>query len=456
MAGLVDLLSIAKSALQTHQRALDVTGHNIANAATPGYTRQRLDQTEAIPLRTPQGYVGRGVGDMGVVSSRDTFLDTAYRAEQGNFTQADTLHTLVSQVQTMFNEPTDQALGSALDTLWNGFSDLANDPAGGAQRVAVQNDAAQVVQQLHDLDKGLTSVSNTAATQFTDGVARINQIATQVADLNRQIIASGGGADHAGDLADKRGVLLDELGGLVDTRVYQGNSGSVSVVVGDAMIVENGVAQQLQTATRPGGGLDAMVVGDTRALNFTSGKLAGLDDVMTVAVPKVRSALDTLASSLVTTVNAIHQTGMTNASVTGTNFFDPAGTTAASIALAPAIAASPANIVTGTTAAAGDNTIALQLAGLRTAGVPGLGGSSLGDYYTSIVTDLGTTVANADQQSTSAQVISSGISAQRSSETGVSTNEEMISLITQQQSFAAAAKIVTVADSLLQDLLNMI
>ena len=81
MAGLVDLLSIAKGALQTHQKALNVTGHNIANAATPGYTRQTLIQTEAVPLRTPQGLVGRGVTDDGVLSQRDTFLDAAYRTQ---------------------------------------------------------------------------------------------------------------------------------------------------------------------------------------------------------------------------------------------------------------------------------------------------------------------------------------------------------------------------------------
>ena len=455
MAGLVDLLNIAKTAIQTQQRALNVTGHNIANASTPGYTRQTLDQTEAVPLRTPQGFVGRGVTDFGVLSQRDTFLDAAYRTQQGIFGQSDSLHTLTAQVQTLFNEPSDQGLGATLDKFWGAFADLANDPTSGAARVAVQQGAKQVIQQLHTLDQGVTAITDTANGQFHDGVTRVNQILDQVAALNTQIVATPGGASHAGDLADKRGVLLDELGGLADVRVLDRTDGSVGVILGDTMVVDEGVAQHLQTVTQ-GSGLAAEIVGDTRVLTLSSGKLAGLNQVMTQAVPQVQSQLDTLAASLVATVNTIHRSGTTNGGATNTDFFNPAGVTAATIALAAPIAASPANIVTGTTAASGDNAVAQQLAALRTTGIGALGGATLGDYYSSIVTGVGTTIANADQAATASQVIASGLQTQRQSETGVSTNEEMLSLITQQQAFAAAARIVTVANTLMQTVLDMV
>jgi flagellar hook-associated protein 1 len=456
VAGLNDLLSIAKGALQTHQKGLNVTGHNIANAATPGYTRQTLIQTEAVPLRTPQGLIGRGVTDNGVLSQRDTFLDAAYRTQQGNFSQSDTLQTSMTQVQTLFNEPGDNGLGSALDTMWGSFGDLANDPSSGSTRVTVQQNAAAVIQQLHSLSAGITAISADANAQYHATIDQVNSIVKQVADLNSQIVAAGGGPGHAGDLADQRGVLLDQLGAIADVRVLDRSNGAVGVIVGDTMMVDGGVAQQLKTITQPGGGLGAEIVGDTRVLTISSGKLAGLNDVMTKAIPQVQGELDTFTASLVATVNTIHASGKTNAGVTGTNFFDPAGVTAATIALAPAIAASPANIVTGLTAASGDNSVALQLAALQDSGVASLGGSSLGDYYSSVVTGLGTTVSNANQAATSAQVISSGLQSQRQSETGVSTDEEMVALIEQQQAFAAAAKIVTVADTLMQTVLDMI
>src|SRR5262249_24603169 len=150
-------------------------------ANRPGYTRQRLDQIEAVPFRTPQGFVGRGVTDNGVLSIRDTFLDASYRTQQGLYQQADTLHTSVSQIQTLFNEPSDQGLGAALDTLFGAFGDLANNPSNGATRVTVQRDAQQLVTQLHQLDQGITSVTQSAVTQYKAGVDRINQISSQVA-----------------------------------------------------------------------------------------------------------------------------------------------------------------------------------------------------------------------------------------------------------------------------------
>ena len=456
MAGLVDLLSIAKSAIQTQQRALNVTGHNIANSSTPGYTRQTLDQTEAVPLRTPEGFIGRGVTDNGVLSRRDTYLDAAYRAEQGVFGQQDSLHSAITQVQTLFNEPSDHALGAALDTLWSGFGDLANDPSSGTARVSVQQDAKQVINQLHTLDQGLVGATTNATTQFHDTVDRVNVILSQIAGLNAQIIGTHGGADHAGDLADQRGALLDELGTYADIRVLDRTNGAVGVIVGDSLVVDNGVSQTLNVITQPGGGLGMQIAGDTKVVSLGTGKLAGLNDVLGKAIPQLQTQLDTLVSSLVSTVNTIHRAGTTNGGATNTDFFNPAGVTAASIALAAPIAASPANIVTGTTSASGDNAIALQLAALRTTGVAGLGGSTLGDYYSGIVTGLGNTIANADQAASASQVIASGLQAQRQSETGVSTNEEMIALIEQQQAFSAAARIVTVANTLMQTVLDMV
>ena len=92
---LASLLSIARSALTTHQRAIDVTGHNIANASTPGYTRQRLAIVAETPVRTPLGTVGRGVTDQGVFAERNVFLDATVRREQGNLGRSDTLRDML-------------------------------------------------------------------------------------------------------------------------------------------------------------------------------------------------------------------------------------------------------------------------------------------------------------------------------------------------------------------------
>ncbi|HEY4100192.1 MAG TPA: flagellar hook-associated protein FlgK [Gemmatimonadales bacterium] len=456
MAGLSDLLSIATSAMQTQQRALNVTGNNIANTSTPGYTRESLNITEAVPLRTPEGLVGRGVTDTGVIAQRDTFLDAAYRTQQGIFSQADSLNTLVTQVQTLFNEPSDQGIGATLDSFLGAWGDLANDPQSGAARVVVQQDAVQLTQQFHQLDQGLDQVSQSASDQFKSDVGQINSISSQIAELNKQIVAFGGQNDQAAPLQDKRGVLLDQLAGIANTRVLDRADGSVGVIVGDDLVVDEGVSQQLETRTKSDGTLGVGVVGDTKFVEIDSGSLAGFSDVINKSVAQVRTSLDTLVAAMVQTINSLHESGKTTANTTGTDFFDPAGLTAASVNLAAPIAASASNIVTGATSADGDNSVALQIAALRTTGVAALGGTTLGDNYTSIVTGVGTMVSTATQQSAAAKVISDGLQAQRSSETGVSTNDEMIALITQQQAFTAAAHIVTVADDLMQEVLKMV
>ncbi|HEX3929021.1 MAG TPA: flagellar hook-associated protein FlgK [Gemmatimonadales bacterium] len=455
MAGLVDLLSIARSALMTQQRALNTTGTNIANASTPGYVRQTLNLTEAVPQNTPNGPLGRGVTDTGVTAQRDVFLDASYREEQGTYNAANTLSGMVSQVQTLFNEPTSGGLGASIDTLIGAFGDLANDPSNGAVRNTVQADAQQVIQQFHSLDDGLNDTVGNARQQFSADVDQVNQIATQVAELNKQIVAQRAGGHDAPDLETQRGVLLDQLSTLGDTRVLDRTDGSVGVVFGDTMLVDSGTAQQF-SASASGSGMVATVVGDTRTVQISSGSLAGLENIMTTAIPDVRAGLNQLSAALVSAVNTLHETGTTPGGATGTDFFDPAGTTAATIALSSTVAASPSNIAAGASSASGDGSIALALSQLGTATNASLGGISIPNFYDSVVTKLATTVQNAQDDASAAQTISAGLSAQRSSETGVSTDEEMIALITQQQAYTAAAHVVTVANDLMTDVLNMV
>lgn len=453
---LASLLGIAKSALTTHQRSIDVTAHNIANVMTPGYTRQRLLLSAEVPLRTHLGTIGRGVTDNGVQAERNSYLDASFRREQGSFSHADTLRTLMGRVEGVFAEPSDHSLGAALDGLFNAFNDLANDPSGSANRAVARQAANEVIQNLHSLGAQFDGIAATIDSQFKDTIAQVNQISVRLANLNRLIVSQGGPQHNAADLVDERGRLLDQLAGFTGVRVLPRSDGSVGVLAGDQLIVDGAFAQELESRPQPGGGYAVGVKGGTRLIGGLSGALAGLIELGTQGLPGVRGEVDRLVAALVTEVNTIHRSGSTPGGATGTDFFDPARLTADSISLAAPIAASPANIAAGATSAPGDGTIALQIAALRSLSLGSLNGSSIPEFYTSLVSNVGSIVSDAGSEASTAEILLSATEAQRHAEHGVSTDEELIHLMAQQQAYAAAARLVSVADEMVQDLLRLV
>jgi flagellar hook-associated protein 1 FlgK len=277
-----------------------------------------------------------------------------------------------------------------------------------------------------------------------------------VAQLNLEIVAASAGGASAPDLEDARDLLLDELSGLVGTRVLPRGDGSVAVIVGDALLVEGAFPQRLEVRTVPGGGFAAAIVGSVRNLLPGGGVLGALSDLSTGGIPGVRSELDRLAAGLVATINAIHAAGTTLGGATGIDLFDPAGVTAGSLNLSAAVRANPQDIVAGATRAPGDNAVALQLAGLRNTAVASLNGGTIGEFFTGLVFNVAAIVRDADQGARIGEQIVAGLTARRASISGVSSDEEMVNLIVQQQAFSAAARLVTVADELMQDVLRMV
>jgi flagellar hook-associated protein 1 FlgK len=452
---LTSLLSIARSALLTHQRAMDVTGHNVANALTPGYTRQRLDLVPAAPAQTPLGLMGRGVTDSGVYRARDQFLDAGVWRESGLFGKSDTLRAFLGQIEAVISEPSDFGVAAALDGLLNAFSDLANDPSSSVHRGSVVQNATRFVQRVRSLDSGIAQAGADAVGLMRTTVDEVNRLASQIGDLNRQLLAAGGAERVAPDLADQRDLAVDRLSELIDVRVVERSDGTVGVVAGDTLLVDGTNVRRLEVRTLAGGGTGIGLQGggdvDPRA-----GRLEGLTQLVNNEIPGLRTQLDSFVAAVVTEVNAIHQTGFTASGVTGTDFFDPAGLTSQTLDLTAAIQSSSDAIAAGATAAAGDGDVALQIAALRSSPIGALGGRSLGEFYAETVSTFGVAVQDAVQTSSAHQTLLDRAQAQRSSANGVSVDEEMVWLIAQQQAFAAAARLVAAADEMAEDLLRMV
>lgn len=453
---LTSLLSIARSALLTHQKAVDTTGHNIANASTPGYTRQRLSLTAEVPLQTPIGQVGRGVTAEGIERLRDNFLDTNYRRENGELGRFTTLKDTLGQVEDIFGEPSSTGLGTGIDSFLAAFGDLANDPSGSTPRTLVRQSAQNLVQQFRQTDQRLQTIGADVRDKMIGQVNQVNQLAQQIADLNIAIRAGNSGLKESPDLKDKRDVLIDQLSGIAGVRVIERADGTVGIAAGDALLVDGGSVGPLSVRDAGQGRLEVSVAGSSLPISLKSGSLAGLIELGSTTLPAVRDKLNSLVQSIVTEVNAVHRNGRGLTGGTNIDFFDPQGLTLDTVNLSAAIRNSIDNIAAGVSGAAGDNTNALAIAALRTSGVASLNGQTLSGGYQQLVSELAVSLNDLSSRTEAQITIASNADAQRQSVSGVSVDEELTALITQQNAYAAAARLVTVADDMIKDVIGMV
>lgn len=452
---LLSLLSIARSALLSHQRAMAVTGHNVANAMTPGYSRQRLQMSAADPLRIPEGLIGRGVTTQGIARMRDLFSDATFRRESGLLGSSSQMRDLLGQVEGAFNEPSELGVGAALDGLFQAFGDLANDPASTVNRNLLRQAAGSFTSRLHQLDSELSSASADALNRMRSQADDVNGLTSRIADLNVQILASGGTSHSAPDLEDQRDLLVDQLSQVLAVRVIGRDDGSIAVMAGDAMLVD-GANRQAVDVRPVGSGFGLGITGSSTTVDPGAGSLKALVDLVNTTLPGLRAKLDQFASAIVTEVNAIHRSGFTLAGATGTDFFDSAGVTAGSISLTAAISASGDAIAAGGTNAPGDNTVAQRIAALSTTALASLGGKTLRDLYTELSGSVGILTRDAEQNEAIQQALVDRSDDQRNSVSGVSVDEEMTLLLGQQQAYSAAARLIVVADEMMQELLNIL
>ncbi len=450
---LSNLLGIARSAIFTHQRAVDVTGHNIANAATEGYTRQRASIKAETPARMPWGFVGRGVKVDSIERSRNEFLDNAFRSENSALGKFSTLKDMLSEIEMIFGEPSENGLNATLDAFWDAWNDLANSPISTPARTVVQMQGRQVARQFNLIADRITDTRSSVIEQLSADVGDLNALATQVGALNQQIASSAKGV---ADLADERDRLLDQMSGLAPVSVAENSDGSVRVFAGDTMLVDGVATHPLAVHVAGDGSITLAAEGRSIPATLTDGRVAAYLDLLDTGIPEVRQQLDDLTEAVVSSVNSLHRSGATLAGGPAGDFFNPNGTTAISMALATDVNASVESIAAGSGSGPGDGSVALSIADLRNTGISSLGGATPSEYYTVLISELGQDVRSSRMFAEAQETLVSNFDGRRKSESGVSIDEEMINLISHQTAYAAATRLITVADEMMQDVLRMV
>ncbi|MEE9342593.1 MAG: flagellar hook-associated protein FlgK, partial [Gammaproteobacteria bacterium] len=230
MAG---VLGSAASGLIAIQRAISTTGHNISNANTEGYTKQRVEFGTRPPEFTGAGYIGNGVQIQSVDRLYDKFLTDNIRSTTSSSTQSSTFAELSERVSNIIGD-SDAGMSAVLGSFFNSIQAVADDPASIPARQTMMAEAETLVGRFHGVDHQMDSIRTEINQGLTGAVSEINSLTTSIAQSNRQIIdaKSLAGGDAPNDLMDKRDMMISRLSELVEVRTVAQGDGAVNVFIG--------------------------------------------------------------------------------------------------------------------------------------------------------------------------------------------------------------------------------
>jgi len=490
-------LEIAKKALFAQRLAQDVVGHNIANAGTEGYSRQRAEMV-SLCLNNGSGFYGNytsgqmglGVAVQEVYRMRDEFLDGQYRNENQLLGEWEARSSTLSQIEDIFNNLGDEGLSSVMDEFWSSLEDLSENPEDPTLRSIVREDAITLCNTINTIYKKLNQVRTDANEEIGILVNQVNSIAKQIADLNAQIRKVEISGNTANDLRDKRDLLLDELSGIVDIDVSEDADGNFTVSVGGTNLVkgmdynrwEFNEASFVPTDKSGGefvAGPSITWAGLNRDVTIKSGELKGLLDTRDETATHYMEELERMVlgdgttDGFITAFNNIHNSAKNSDGTTYAldddgniveadwDFFVAGDISDGElINISDDISDSANNIAAALkldseteTPGAGDNRNALALAALKQSVT--IDGGGFDDFVNAMVSgDLGVKSQEAQRMVENEELLVSQLDTNRKSVSGVSLDEEMTNMIKYQQAYNAAARMVTTMDEMLDVIIS--
>jgi flagellar hook-associated protein 1 FlgK len=454
-------ISTALNALMAQRTAVNVTGQNIANANTVGYTRQRAELTAIERVGLPGQYgsrdqVGWGVNVTSVSRLNDAFVDARQRDARSSAAYADSQASALGQVESILGEPSDTGLSSQLDAFWASWQAVATEPDNIAARQGVLSKATTLATSLQQGRGSVERAFTDERTRLGTLVDQVNTAADGVAKLNDRIRISKVNGNPANELADQRDQLVLQLSELVGARMSANDDGTVNVSVGGTSIVTGITASRLSVSG--GGTVDTL---DSQPLRLSwptgstatipSGSVAGSVDALTNVYANAVAGYDRVASSLIQDVNRLHAGAQDLDGAPGGAFFTVPGSPgqeAKSIAVA---VSNPRKVAAATPAGAAtlDGSVADDIAQLRTTG-------DAGKAWGSLVADTGVKSRQAQDRSTVQAAIATQADGARDSASGVSIDEEMTNMLSFQHAYSAAGQLVSAINEMLETVIGMV
>jgi flagellar hook-associated protein 1 FlgK len=442
-------LVTAYTGLQAAQVGIDTTSHNIANANTEGYTRQRVDLQTRYPFLSPFGPMGSGVEVAGISRARDHFLDDRVRGSYSSASAAQARADLLSRTESAMSEP-DQGITQALGDVWAAFEDVAINPSDNAARMDAIARLRTLTDRVQSVRQAWDHLSEDATDQVRMKIVEVNDSLDQVARLNRQIQDATAFSGQPNDLLDRRDVLIDQLSKAIGAQADIQANGTVRLTLGGVGLVDGDRVHHVAYAGSPTHSMSVDGVPTT-----AGGEISGITTWLTADLPNQVTRLDQFAVEVATALNAQHAAGTTAPATPGGpllsyNALNPAGSLTVAISN-PALLA-----VSGSPFAPNSGANAQALADVRKSLAGSGGTATLDGSIRGLVTDLGSLTQSQLRTADSQGDLVAAAELARKGAAGVSIDEEMVNLIQYQHAYNAAARVMTAVDQALDTLINRV
>jgi len=455
MPGLNSIMDASLSALFAAQAGMATTGHNIANANTPGYSRQDVHFAARRPDILPYGALGRGVEIQGIRRIQDEFLLNNLRSQTSRRESFAAVDTALYEVEAILGSVDNDHLGNSLTEFFNSWNELSQAPFNSVLKEGVVSAANSLVQDFHNIDDSLNELEKNIETDIQAEIGNLNRLLESVAKMNEQIMAAETNGEPANDLRDQRDLLITKVSEIAEISTLEREDGTKDLILAGRTMVTRGSVTKFQSSykeTSDGYVMTVVTSGTMQNVELSEGRLEGLLSSRDEHIHDARQALDDVATMLISQVNSLHTQGRTSTS-SGLAFFT--GDSMHTIDVNTALVNNSSLVATGDTTAEGNNEIAMAIANLANAGLGGAGSETIGDRYRGLLTKVASKRSSFEFLVENQQNVVASLETKMASVSGVSLDEEGANLVRYQNSYNAAAKIISTVQDMYDTLMSM-
>jgi flagellar hook-associated protein 1 len=465
MGTISSAFNIISGGLDADQAALGVIANNVANANTPGYTEEQAVFQENSPVTINGTNIGDGVTETGAESMRDRVLEGRIDQQQQLESASSSRLTALNTMQSLFTPDSGSSsseagdIGNDITNFYDSFSSLESDATSNSLRQEVLSSAQTLTTDISNAASGLGQQQQALDQEATSVVGQVNSLTTSIAQLNQQIMSTSLNAD-AGTLEDQRQSDLSQLSQLIGiNQITTANNGLTITTTSGQVLVSQNASNQITTGKV--NGVTHFFVGTTDAtsdLMTGGGELSGDLTARDQDIPSALSALDNLAYTIETTVNAQQAQGTDYDGNTGADIFATPTQVAGSAISMSVVMTDPNGIAaaaSGAGASSGDDSNAVSLSALQSTVQSQLNGQDPNSYYSDFVTQLGSTISEVQTENTAQSASVTQLTTQRNSLSEVNLNDEASSLTNMERSYQAASQFFTILDAVMASALNL-
>lgn len=457
MSGLLGALNAAGTSIGTQQKAMEITGNNIANVNTPGYSRQTPHLTPFPTLELGGFFVGQGVRVNSVERSTDAFLTKQIETKTADFGMENSRATPLASVERAL-PVNDTGVTAEIDRFFDSWQELSTNPGGQIERQLVMQHGQQVADTFRTTANDLQTVANNINSSLASKVDGINLKLGEIAELNNRISAVENSGNNANSDRDRRDLLIKDLATTLGVQAHEDSNHMVTLQLPTGLPLTQGAQAMQIEGVQTGNTLDFQLnMGSTKLqVPFTAmgGEFRGMLEIRDQLIPDLQGRLDQMAFDFSSAINTQHQAGSGLDGNTGRNFFNqPATVSGAATALSLAFTNNDF-VAAGSGSATGDNSNALQIAAIKDAAFVN-GSDTYTDWYGKMAATVGMEASQNKLAISGLDDTLTQLNNINASTVGVSLEEEMISLIKFQKGFEASAKLLGTVDEMMDTILTI-